>query len=166
MSELPRCSFDEPERDSRKNGDPINLTPYIWTALKYSGLTDEDLVEFGISVDRSMSINLSRALTGLVEQRKTLRAQSDPSLRHELHAQQSAVRESAAQPSPLAIAQREINALQGALHKEAHDAEVWKQLYVSADRNLHAAQVTNAQLRQSLAEAKALIQGQIAGEQP
>lgn len=76
MAEIqPECSFKETPRDSRKAGDPIDLTPYIWNALKYSGLTDQDCVEFGMSVDRSMSINLNRALNGLVFERTELRAE-------------------------------------------------------------------------------------------
>lgn len=78
MSEiLPACSFNEPVRDSRAAGDPIDLTPYIWNALKYSGLTDQDCIEFGMSVDRSMSINLNRALNGLVSAREILRARAE-----------------------------------------------------------------------------------------
>lgn len=56
-------TIEELRHDSRQNGDPINLTPYIWGTMKYM-LTEEERLAFGVRTDLAMSLNVVRALDG------------------------------------------------------------------------------------------------------
>lgn len=164
---LPRCSFSEPEQDSSKNGDPINLTPYIWTALKYSGLTDDDLFTFGVSVDRSMSINLNRVLTGLIEQRAQLTKELDEAREVVRHANNSLCGSDAyfvlnGDLRYLSNAAEILKASANAAYQRAEQAEAaLESANHRADANyrlLQHADAALARLQQEHEQAKAIIQ--------